>query len=97
MTEVGTQLEKLGAHVLCVKTDVSDEESVNRMVSVAVEKFGRIDYVSNCAGVMDARKFSDAKPSDVSGRGIGSGDGLFAVKEGTPHLASARRMTVCWL
>lgn len=66
MTAVGTALEKEGAAVLCVKTDVSVEESVNNLVAKAVEKFGRIDYAANCAGVMDARKFSDAKPSDVS-------------------------------
>lgn len=67
ITDVGAALEKDGAQVLCVKTDVSNEESANNMVAKAVEKFGRIDYAANCAGIMDARKFSDAKPSDVSG------------------------------
>lgn len=37
--------------VLPVVTNVADEASVKAMVAAAVQKFQRIDYAVNCAGV----------------------------------------------
>jgi len=39
-----------GADARFVRTDVTDEESVKRMVRQAKEAFGRIDVLLNCAG-----------------------------------------------
>ena len=36
---------------LVVEVNVTDEASVQRMVKLTVEKFGRIDYSVNSAGV----------------------------------------------
>ena len=42
----------LGAdRALCVKVDISDEESVKAAVAKVVEKFGRIDFLCNVAGI----------------------------------------------
>ncbi|KAH8657722.1 short-chain dehydrogenase/reductase SDR [Xylariales sp. PMI_506] len=38
-------------NVLALQVDVSDPDSVAAMVAKTVEKFGRIDYCVNCAGV----------------------------------------------
>lgn len=40
--------------VLVIKADVANERSVQRLINLAVEKFGRLDIVVNNAAVMDA-------------------------------------------
>ena len=37
--------------VLVVKTDMTNEDSVKELIKKSVEKFGRIDYCANVAGV----------------------------------------------
>ena len=39
-----------GAGARFVRTDVTDEESVKRMVQQARDAFGRVDVLLNCAG-----------------------------------------------
>jgi NAD(P)-dependent dehydrogenase (short-subunit alcohol dehydrogenase family) len=36
--------------------DVSDSQAVNRMVRQAIDKFGKIDILVNCAGILLVRK-----------------------------------------
>jgi len=55
--EDGRQLaEKLGQSVRFVRTDVTDEASVQTAVSTAVETFGGLHGVVNCAGITIAAK-----------------------------------------
>ncbi|MHC1747777.1 MAG: glucose 1-dehydrogenase [Cellulosilyticaceae bacterium] len=49
--EVKAQIEELGGYAVFVKTDVSSEESVKKMVMKAVERFGKIDILVNNAAV----------------------------------------------
>jgi NAD(P)-dependent dehydrogenase (short-subunit alcohol dehydrogenase family) len=44
-------LERDGGHVFYVRADVREEASVQRAVSLAVERFGRIDVAVNAAGI----------------------------------------------
>jgi NAD(P)-dependent dehydrogenase (short-subunit alcohol dehydrogenase family) len=44
-------LQGAGAQALFVATDVRDEGSVERLVARTVERFGRLDFAFNCAGV----------------------------------------------
>ncbi|WP_431027578.1 3-hydroxyacyl-CoA dehydrogenase [Lysinibacillus sp. LZ02] len=45
-------VERLGAdNVLFVKTNVVNEEEVQNVINKAIEKFGKIDIVVNCAGI----------------------------------------------
>ncbi|GMK54351.1 hypothetical protein CspeluHIS016_0109370 [Cutaneotrichosporon spelunceum] len=73
---ITSELEKAGAQVLALKADVSDPASVDDMLKRTLAKFGRLDYAANCASIMDARKFSDAKPADwdrvvgINARGV---------------------------
>ncbi|THZ12443.1 NAD(P)-binding protein [Aureobasidium pullulans] len=43
---------------LAIPTDISSPEAVRNLFRKAVEKFGRIDYAVNCAGVLGAAKKS---------------------------------------
>lgn len=45
------EIESFGGIALPVKCDVTDEESVNKMVETAVSRFGGIDILVNNAGV----------------------------------------------
>lgn len=51
--------KKFGVEVLPIKCDVSIESDVEHAVQAAVEKFGRIDILFNCAGIT-------AKSKDVT-------------------------------
>ena len=46
------EVTALGRRALFVETDVTDPESVERMVSKTVAEFGRIDFLMNNAGVV---------------------------------------------
>ncbi|CAK9784066.1 short chain dehydrogenase [Cutaneotrichosporon oleaginosum] len=50
---------------LPIKADVSDEAQVKSAVQGAVDKWGRIDYAANCAGIGCPRaKFADTTTAD---------------------------------
>src|SRR5689334_21584761 len=54
-----------GAGVRFVRTDVTDEKSVEQMVRQARDAFGRIDVLLNCAGgsLREDRPVTDVDPS----------------------------------
>ena len=54
-SEAAQEIERLGADVLFVSTDVSQASSVENLVTRAVERFGRIDYAFNNAVRTDER------------------------------------------
>lgn len=45
-------LEALGVQALAIGTDVSSDTSLEQMVASVIERFGRIDYLVNNAGVL---------------------------------------------
>ena len=49
--ETLTELERVGGETLALPGDVSDEESVRRMVEAVMEEFGRVDVLVNNAGI----------------------------------------------
>lgn len=53
--------EELGDSVIYVKTDVTSEEEVSNAVSKAVDSFGFINTVVNCAGIGIAAKLLSRK------------------------------------
>ena len=56
-----------GVEVLPVVTDVTNAESVRAMVAAGVEKFGRVDYAVNCAGITGKRgAFAQLDPEDYA-------------------------------
>jgi 3-oxoacyl-[acyl-carrier protein] reductase len=54
--EVATEAVQAGGRAMAVATDVSREADVKRMVATAVERFGRLDLMVNCAGNLPAGK-----------------------------------------
>ncbi|TXT07089.1 hypothetical protein VHUM_03259 [Vanrija humicola] len=53
------QAEFADAQLLAVKTDVAQESEVVALIAAAVDKFGRIDYAVNCAGVSGGGAFAE--------------------------------------
>lgn len=51
LVEVAKRLEKLGTRVIPVKTDVTKEDDVKKMVETTIENFGKVDISVNNAGV----------------------------------------------
>ncbi|MFC4024050.1 3-hydroxyacyl-CoA dehydrogenase [Oceanobacillus longus] len=67
--ELGNKLvEELGENVIFIKTDVTNEESVQAAMETAVNKFGSINTLVNCAGIGAAEKTYSGKrgPHDLS-------------------------------
>ncbi|WP_372350840.1 SDR family NAD(P)-dependent oxidoreductase [Streptomyces sp. KL116D] len=54
------------AGVLTVPGDISDPSTADRLVSAAVERFGRIDTLVNNAGVFLAKPFTDYTDEDYA-------------------------------
>lgn len=50
---VADKIESLGQKVLCVPTDISNQEDVKNLMAQAKETFGAIDILVNNAGVLD--------------------------------------------
>lgn len=53
------ELEAQGHQALFVQTDVRDEESVAGMVAAALERFGKIDFLMNNAGIVQHLEAED--------------------------------------
>ena len=70
------RLEAQGAEVVTVVGDVSDPEDARRMVTAAVERYGRLDVLVANAGVIPLLTITEATPEDwdevmgVDGRGM---------------------------
>lgn len=59
LNETAKELRQVGATVGTHVADVSDQESVDRMVSKALKEFGHIDILVNNAGMTKSKGFMD--------------------------------------
>lgn len=53
LEEAAEKVRAAGGEFLCVPTDISDPAAVKKLMSAAVEKYGRIDALVNCAGYLE--------------------------------------------
>src|SRR5215216_5727403 len=85
---VAEEAESLGAEVFALAADVSRSTDVERLVSAATERFGRIDVLVNNAGVLGPRVPIEQYPEDEWRRVIDANlTGPFLVtKAAIPHM-----------
>jgi NAD(P)-dependent dehydrogenase (short-subunit alcohol dehydrogenase family) len=48
--ETAAEIETLGRQTLRIASDVSDRASLERLQTAAIERFGKVDILVNCAG-----------------------------------------------
>ena len=81
------EIEKAGGKAMAVATDVTDAAQVQRLVDVAVERYGRVDVLLNTAGLMahsplERRKIDDwNRMIDVHIKGV-----LYGIAAALPYM-----------
>lgn len=63
--ETAASFEKKGVPVAMFQADLTDEQAVKRLVGQALERFGRIDALVNCAAVWKSKRLEDVTADDV--------------------------------
>lgn len=58
------EIRALGEAAACVRVDVRDRKAVQKVVDFAVDKFGTIDILINCAAVPSAGKIVEMEEDD---------------------------------
>jgi len=64
LNEVRREAEAMGAKTLCVIGDVSDSEFCELILKKTISKFGRVDILVNCAGIITRAPFEDLSLDD---------------------------------
>lgn len=62
--EISSSSKKSGAKVISIKADLSKGESFQPIADAAIEKFGRLDILINCAGAARAGAFLELDGQD---------------------------------
>lgn len=63
--QIAMQIRKKGGKALAVKCSVSDETEVDDMVDAAVDQFGGLDIMVNCAGINRSAPFVLTSAQDL--------------------------------
>lgn len=58
------EIEQSGGEALFIPCDLRNLDNIKNMVKTAVDKFGRIDVLFNCAGVLVHKPFLEQTPED---------------------------------
>jgi NADP-dependent 3-hydroxy acid dehydrogenase YdfG len=86
LSEVTNQIDSLGGRSTALPVDVTDQAAVADLVNSVVSKFGRVDVVVECAGVMPLSPLSALmleeweRMIDVNIRGL-----LYSIAAAIPH------------
>ena len=57
--QTADEIRKLGRQAVAVKTNVTSDSEVERMVNRTMEEFGKVDMLVNNAGVIDVKPFEE--------------------------------------
>jgi pteridine reductase len=63
--ESAVAFQARGVEVLPYQADLTDEAAVRQMVAAALERFGRLDVLVNCAAVWRPKRLEDVTAADV--------------------------------
>jgi NAD(P)-dependent dehydrogenase (short-subunit alcohol dehydrogenase family) len=63
--KVAIECRAIGAQALAIRTDVTREEEVSRLVTTALDRYGRLDVAFNNAGVQERRAPLETQESSV--------------------------------
>lgn len=98
LMQVGAQCEALGADVLCVPTDVTQESQCRALISAALDRFGGIDCLVNNAGVSAHALFDDVSAADLhwyqSLMTVNLWGSVWCTHAALPHLKATRGQVV---
>lgn len=64
LQEIAKDIEKLGGEAVYAATDVTNDDEVEALAKLAMDKFGRIDVWINSAGIMPQSLLSQKKVKD---------------------------------
>ena len=65
LQSLATELRETGANVHAVVADISHREDIDRMVTAALQAFGRVDILANIAGVSTSPSLCDATDQEL--------------------------------
>jgi short-subunit dehydrogenase len=95
LAAIEAEIAKSGAQVLAVKTDVSLEVDCKRLISAALERFGRIDILVNNAGVSMRALFVDLDLEVIRHlMGVNFWGTIYCTKYALPYLLKANGTVV---
>jgi len=63
--ETVAHLKNKGVAAVALQADLTDEQAVRRLVLGALEKFGKLDVLVNCAAVWKAKRLEEVTAADV--------------------------------
>ncbi|MEQ8785397.1 MAG: SDR family oxidoreductase [Pirellulaceae bacterium] len=59
------ELQRRGAGAIAVQANLAEEGEVEQLIAAAVEQFGRIDALVNCAAIWESKPLDDVRADDV--------------------------------
>jgi NAD(P)-dependent dehydrogenase (short-subunit alcohol dehydrogenase family) len=92
--EGGAAAEKLGAEVLFVRTDVTDNSSVAHLVEATLERFGGIDIVVNLAATYLDEGFATSRADWKTALDVNVVSMVEVVRAAYPHLQASQHAAV---
>ena len=67
LSHTAASIERMGRACLVVPTDVTVEAQVEHLAAAAIEAYGRIDILVNCAGVIGGHRIEDTTVEEFEG------------------------------
>ncbi len=63
--EAVTGFRTRGVEAIALGADLSDEAAVESMIAAALQRFGRLDVLVNCAAIWQRKRLEDVRAADV--------------------------------
>jgi pteridine reductase len=63
--EAVAEMRGRGAEAVAVQADLTDEQAARRLVQAALDRFGRLDVLVNCASAYPRKRLEDVTAADV--------------------------------